>query len=72
MRFMTLLLAILLMTSFHPLYADEIKCYSGGKLIYEIHGQKITYSNDGITLIINDKKNEQVILTSDCIIKLSN
>ncbi len=49
-------------------YADDIKCYSQGKLIYSGQGDQVTFDDD--ILIFNEiKSNHTLIILGDCVIK---
>ena len=47
-------------------FADNIKCYSNGKLIYSGHGQDVVY-RDGMFILRQANNNRYLFLTGDCV-----
>jgi hypothetical protein len=66
MRYLLALMTLFLCTS---VLADEIKCYSYGRLIYARHGRNFTYE-EGIISFQEAITNKYIFVTSDCIVKI--
>lgn len=65
--FLFILIALCLFSS---AFADEIKCYSSGKLIYSGMGDDFLYS-EGVFSFAETKTNKVVFVAADCIVKIT-
>ena len=67
MRFAIGFLIVLLATA---AYSDEIRCYSGGRMIY--HSQGYSFSaEDYLFSFVEAKTNAVVFSNGDCIVKIT-
>jgi hypothetical protein len=63
------LIAILFIIFALPAYADSIKCYSHGKLIYSRHVYDVTYTGE-VYVFIEEASDKMVIFNGDCVAKI--
>jgi hypothetical protein len=62
-------IGILLLIISSLTYADEVRCYSNGHLIYHRQGYKIAYT-DGMFAFTEANTNRIVFTSADCIVKI--
>jgi hypothetical protein len=66
----TLLLLSFFLVTFNA-FADQVRCYSNGRKVYQHQVQDIRYVNPDL-LAFQEADSQDVILTSmDCIVKIS-
>ena len=63
---MRLILCLFLAVFSTYAFADHIKCYSNGKLIYSGYGQDVIY-RDGMFIMRQESNNRYLFLTGDCV-----
>jgi len=51
--------------------ADEIKCFSGSKIIYSGRGEDIAYTDEGLLVFKETKSGKDILIAADCIIKMN-
>lgn len=69
---MRTLLAIFILALTTQVLADNIKCYSSGKLIYQSEVSDITMTPNGAYVFNEGKTNHTMIADADCIIRITN
>lgn len=63
------LIAVLLLVLSVPTYADSIKCYSYGKLIYSHRVHDVTYTGD-LFVFTEDSSDDLVFFNGNCLAKI--
>lgn len=53
-----------------PLFAADIKCFSGSEIIYQGEAEDIRY-NDGVLLFLDSATKKRVFTDADCIVYIA-
>jgi len=67
---MRILIALALTLLATNVFAEEIRCYNYGRLIYHANVYNVAYSEDGFYIFMESKTKKTVILSGDCVLKL--